>query len=168
MRTNIILKASDFLQRTNGIDTAVVLNRLAKEKSLDYFQLADYLDISSNRFNSLLNSRKLFILPYSQYLEKILGIDIPDFFPTLEKRYQERIQELAALRKGPDIRNFQKSTFWDVDMATIPWNTPDPGKIIRRVYRYGNEKERQTVLDYYGKEKVGKALETMYLFNRKR
>lgn len=168
MRRDIKLTANDYYFGMNGVNPAIVFSRMTEEKSIDNETVARTMGLSEERFNSLLHDHSLFLHPYASQLEEMFDIDIPYFFMTLEMNYRKRIEERKNLCKGPDIRKFQPSTFWDVDMATIPWNSPDPSPIINRVYRYGNETEKQTVLDYYGQEKVDKALASSPSFLRKR
>ena len=61
------------------------------------------------------------------------------------------------MKHKPDLSFFRRAIFWDIDLEQLDW-IENKEWIIQRVFEYGNEKEIETILQFYGKETVSSLL----------
>ena len=59
----------------------------------------------------------------------------------------------------PNLSLIRKSLFWDTDISKIDWDEHYKA-FIRRIFKRGNEIEKQELFNSYGSEKIGIALST--------
>jgi plasmid maintenance system antidote protein VapI len=88
-------------------------------------------------------------------IEEALGLE-EGFLMTLQAFYNIK-KEREKQRLTPDLSLFSAGLFWDTKIENIDWNLHKKS-IIHRVFEYGNEKEKQEILSFYGKDIVEKLL----------
>ena len=86
-------------------------------------------------------------------IEKALGMEEGTFM-ILQVYYDIKIErEKQQASMHPDFSIIRKILFWDTDMANIDWNSHYK-YVIKRIFERGNNKEKQEMMRFYGKEKI--------------
>ena len=88
-------------------------------------------------------------------IERALGLE-EGFLMTLQAFYDIK-KEKEKQKLVPNLSVFSPALFWDTKFENIDWNLHKKS-IVHRVFEYGNEIEKQEILDFYGKDVVEKLL----------
>lgn len=72
----------------------------------------------------------------------------------LQAYYAIKAEQLKEnIKQHPDLSLFHNALFWDTDMNKLDWKKQYK-PIIRRIFERGDSREKQAILDFYGKGKV--------------
>jgi hypothetical protein len=63
------------------------------------------------------------------------------------------------MQKKPDLSILRPVLFWDTNMAHIDWERQSSA-VIKRIFQRGNQKEKDEITRFYGKERSEKVIGT--------
>ena len=140
------------------IPTGDILKRILSKENISQRQLAMKANELPQQINDLIAGRRKFTPEQLIKIEKALGIEIPGFFYKIQANHTiYLIQRKEQLKHKPDLSFFRRAIFGDIDLEQLDW-IENKEWIIQRVFEYGNEKEIETILQFYGKETVSSLL----------
>lgn len=143
------------------IPAGAILKRILLKENISQRQLALKANELPQRINDLIAGRRNFTPEQSLKIEKALGIEILGFFYKIQANHAiYLVQRKEQLMHRPDLSFFRKAIFWDIDLEQLDW-MDNKEWVIRRVFEYGNEKEIETILQFYGKKTVSSLLAGM-------
>lgn len=140
------------------IPAGEILKRILSKMNLSQRQLAVMINELPRRINDLILGKKRFTPEQSLEMEKALGIEISGFFYKIQANHDIYLAQCKEqLKHRPDLSLFRKAIFWDVDLDHLDWIVNEKW-IIQRVFEYGNEKEIEAIIRFYGKNIVSASL----------
>jgi len=138
-----------------GLHPGFFLEHELKKKKLSKRRFALSLSEHPQTIGAITKGNRDMNTSLSLRIENALGLE-EGFLMTLQTFYDIR-KEKEKQRSTPDLSVFNTSLFWDTKMESIDWNLHRKS-IVHRVFEYGNEKEKQEILRFYGKDAVDKLL----------
>jgi plasmid maintenance system antidote protein VapI len=141
------------LEKYKGIHPGLILKRELKKRKLKKRPFALSLPEYPQTINDITKGKRNLTPEVSLKIDRALGLEEGTMY--LLQAYYAIKNEQAKERIGlhPDLRLFRRALFWDTDMSKLDWEKQYKS-IIRRIFERGDSKEKQAILDFYGKEKV--------------
>ena len=149
-------KAIDTLK---GIHPGAVVERELQKKHLSKRQFALSLNEHPQTIGAITKGRRDMNTPIALKMEAALGLD-EGFLMILQVYHDIKKEKEPKQRAAPDIKKFRPAIFWDTDIKKIDWQKQKKA-VIRRVFERGNEQERNTINEFYGKDEVADILSTI-------
>ena len=145
----------------SSVPAGAILKHILKKESLSQKELAEKSAIYPQRISDLIKGKRQFTPDLSFRLEKALNIPHQGFFCKIQTNHDIYSYQDEQERKiTPDLSKFHKALFWEVYSFDINW-IKNSNWIIQRVFEYGNQKEIEEIISFYGREKVFKALNSI-------
>lgn len=138
-----------------GLHPGFFLEHELKKKKLSKRSFALSLSEYPQTIGAITKGNRDMNTSLSLRIEKALGLE-EGFLMTLQAFYDIK-KEKEKNRLIPDLSVFSSTLFWDTKIENIDWNLHKKF-IVHRVFEYGNEKEKQEISDFYGKDVVEKLL----------
>lgn len=136
------------------IPAGEILKRILLKRNISQRQLAIRTEELPQRINDIVNGRRQFSPQQSLKIEEALNIEIPGFFYKIQANHAVYLaQRQERLKCKPDLSVFRKAIFWDVDLEKLDW-IENKEWVIQRVFEYGNQKEIDAIIGFYGKSTV--------------
>ncbi len=89
-------------------------------------------------------------------IEKLFGIEEGTLM-ILQVYYDIQRLKNKKRKNRPETSLFRPVLFWDTDINSIDWEKQKTA-VIKRVFEYGNSKEKDEITRFYGTETVKKVL----------
>ena len=91
-------------------------------------------------------------------VEKELGLE--EGFLMILQAYYDIAKEKRKIneQKKPDLTLFRSALFWDTDIQKIDWQKQKVA-IINRVFKRGNDLEKEELIKFYGQEIIDQILQ---------
>lgn len=135
-----------------------ILKRILLKLDLPQRQLAVKANELPQRINDVIAGRRRITIEQSLKLEKALNISIDGFFYKIQANHDIYLATLNdRLANRPDIKQFRKSLFWDIDINKLNW-TENRRWVVQRIFEYGNDREIKAVINFYGASQVFETL----------
>lgn len=137
-----------------SVPAGKILETILKKKNITQKELAVMLNEYPQRIYDLIKGNRKFNIKTSLVIEKALGIDIGGFFLKIQTNYEiyNHITELE-LQTRPDLSQLSKALFWDTRIEKINW-IKNKDWVIKRTFEYGNDREIEEIIRFYGKETI--------------
>jgi addiction module HigA family antidote len=134
-----------------GLHPGFFLEHELKKKKLSKRRFALSLSEYPQTIGAITKGNRDMNTGLSLRIERALGLE-EGFLMTLQAFYDIK-KEKEKQKLTPNLSVFTSALFWDTKIENIDWILHKKS-IVHRVFEYGNEKEKQAVLDFYGKEMV--------------
>lgn len=141
------------LEKYKGIHPGLILERELKKRKLKKRPFALSLPEYPQTINDITKGKRNLTPEVSLKIDRALGLEEGTMY-LLQAYYAIKAEQLKErIKLHPDLSLFRKALFWDTDMNKLDWDRQYK-PIIRRIFERGDSKEKQAILDFYGKEKV--------------
>lgn len=139
-----------------GIHPGFYLDRKIHEQHLKKGALALAVNEYPQTLTTITKGKRDMNTALSLKLEKALGLEEGTLM-ILQVYYD--IEQVKKKQKTgtPDLQKLRPVIFWDTDMKAIDWHRQYRA-VIRRVFERGNEREKNEITRFYGKDKVDEVL----------
>lgn len=143
-----------------GLHPGIVLQNELKKKNLARGRFAISISEFPQTISAIINGRRGMNTPLSLKIEQALGME-EGYFMTLQVFYDIK-QEKRRLVKNdhPDLSRIRPVLFWDTSIEKIEWQLQKEA-IIKRVFGYGNEEEKEEISRFYGADMITQVLNRM-------
>jgi antitoxin HigA-1 len=140
-----------------GIHPGLVLERELKKRNLPKGRFALSLDEFPQLIGDITKGKRKLSPRIALKLDKALGKE-EGFFMVLQAYYEiEEEKQKNKLNQHPDFSELRPALFWDTSPEKIDWEK-QKNAVIKRVFERGNQKEKDEITRFYGKEIVEKNL----------
>jgi Plasmid maintenance system antidote protein len=141
------------LEKYKGIHPGLILERELKKRKLKKRPFALSLPEYPQTINDITKGKRNLTPEVSLKIDRALGLEEGTMY-LLQAYYTIKAEQLKEqIKLRPDLSLFRKALFWDTDPNKLDW-ARQYKSIIRRIFERGDSKEKQAVLDFYGKEKI--------------
>ena len=146
------------ISSVKGIHPGAILKRALRKNGWKSNVLAENIGEHKQTISSILNERRGINPGLSIKLAEQFEV-AEDYFMQLQACYEVKKELEKALdnQKKPNLSNIREVLFWDTNPAKLDWKK-DKTAIIKRIFERGNEKEREEIVAFYGKEVVRSVL----------
>jgi len=141
------------LEKYKGIHPGLILERELKKRKLKKRPFALSLPEYPQTINDITKGKRNLTPEVSLKIDRALGLEEGTMY-LLQAYYTIKAEQLKEqIKLRPDLSLFRKALFWDTDPNKLDW-ARQYKSIIRRIFERGDSREKQAVLDFYGKEKI--------------
>ena len=139
-----------------GIHPGFFLENELKKKSLKKGQFALSLQEFPQTLVAITKGKRRMNIGLALKIEKSLNLEegflmiLQVYYDIAQKKKQEQIHY-------PDLSILRPILFWDTDLKTINWEQQKRA-VIQRVFERGNQKEKDEITRFYGKQAVEETL----------
>lgn len=137
-------------EKYKNISLSIIIKRDLMRLKMTQKSLAARIDMSYGYLNHLINSSCKFPLDSERKIERILGYE-KSFIKKI-REYQDASKKETEVNKkmyeGKSIPSIRRCVFWDINPQSLDW-IRHRKFIIKRVNRYGNAQEKQSVTSFY-------------------
>ncbi len=144
------------VEKYKGIHPGFVLKRELEKRNLKQRPFALSLNEHPQTLNAITKGKRHLNTALALKIEKALGMK-EGTLVLLQAYHDIQLEKAKLNTKTPDLSKIRKILFWDTDFEKLDWNQQYKA-IIRRVFNRGNETEKKVIKDFYGLEKINKAL----------
>lgn len=156
-------------QSMKSVPAGAILNSIITQQQQSKATVARKACILPQRLNDLISGTRRFTAETSFKLEQALDIAETGFFYIHQAQHDIYLLRLERQRQlHPDFNLLTKTTFWDVRLENVNWETAKVWA-IRRVLEYGEPSEVAELARFYGFESIQKEVEhpeSFRLFNK--
>ena len=139
-----------------GIHPGLYLERKIREQQLKKGHLALAVNEYPQTITAITKGKRDMNTVLALKLEKALGLQEGTLM-ILQVYYEIEQVKKKQHRDIPNIKKLRPVIFWDTDIKSIDWHRQFRA-IIHRVFERGNEKEKNEITKFYGKDKVDEVL----------
>ncbi|GAA4196724.1 hypothetical protein GCM10022289_02890 [Pedobacter jeongneungensis] len=136
-----------------GLHPGFFLEHELKKKKLSKRRFALSLSEHPQTIGAITKGNRDMNTSLSLRIEAALGLE-EGLLMMLQVFYDIK-KEKEKQKLKPDLSVFSHTLFWDTKIENIDWKLHKKF-IISRVLEYGNEKEKQEILNFYGKDVIEK------------
>ncbi|WP_300762303.1 helix-turn-helix transcriptional regulator [uncultured Bacteroides sp.] len=131
-----------------------VLEHILRKAKLTQKQLSEMSGIYPQRISELIKGTRDFTIQQSIDIEKALGIGIEGYFYKIQANYEVyAFLSEKELTQHPDLSKFSTALFWDTRIEKINW-IKNKEWVIQRIFEYGNSREIDEAIRFYGKDTI--------------
>jgi plasmid maintenance system antidote protein VapI len=145
-----------YIAKYKGIHHGIILDREFKKRSLRQRPFALSIDEHPQTLNAITKGRRDISISIALKIEEKLGLE-EGTLAILQTYYNIQKERQNLKSTGPDLTLLRNSLFWDTDINKIQWNKQATA-VIRRVFDRGNESEKNEITRFYGRKKIGSAM----------
>ena len=139
-------------QNMKSVPAGAILNSIIAQQRQTKATVARTACILPQRLNDLITGARRFTVETSFKIEKALNITDAGFFYIHQAEHDIYLLKLEQQRlHRPDLSKLTKTTFWDVNLDEVNWESGQRWA-IRRVLEYGEPSEVSELCRFYGKE----------------
>ncbi|MDR6781607.1 plasmid maintenance system antidote protein VapI [Pedobacter africanus] len=147
------------LEKYKGIHPGLILERELKKRKLKKRPFALSLPEYPQIINDITKGKRNLTPEVSLKIDRALGLEEGTMY-LLQAYYTIKAEQLKErIKQRPDLSLFRKALFWDTDPNKLDW-ARQYKSIIRRIFERGDSREKQAVLDFYGKERIKQVIGT--------
>jgi antitoxin HigA-1 len=139
-----------------GIHPGFYLDRKIHEQHLKKGQLALAINEYPQTLTTITKGKRDMNTALALKLEKALGLD-EGMLMILQVYYDIEKIKKKQNTSTPDLHKLRPGIFWDTRMESIDWHRQYRA-VIRRIFERGNEREKNEITRFYGKEKIQKVI----------
>lgn len=143
-----------------GVHPGKIIERELLKQKISKRQFALSINEYPQTLGSIIKGNRNMNTDLSLKIEKKLDFE-EGFLMTLQVFYDIK-QSKKDLNYCPDLSKFRKGIFWDTTFEKIDWKLMKKS-IIQRVFSYGNNKEKDEITRFYGKEEIENILSIIEL-----
>jgi addiction module HigA family antidote len=143
-----------------GVHPGKFIERELQKKNISKRQLALSIGEHPQTLGSIIKGTRNMNVPLSLKIEEKLGIK-EGFLMTLQV-FHDIKKTKRDINYKPDLSKIRKGIFWDTTFDRIDWKLMK-NSIIQRIFSYGDEKEQDEIIRFYGKKEVEKILSIVKL-----
>lgn len=148
------------IAKYQGIHPGLILAHELKKRKLRKRSFAIALNEHPQTFNEITKARRGITVSQSLKIDEALQLEEGTMF-LLQAYYEIAKEKCNHQHDGPSVR---KMIFWDTERSKIDWKRQYKA-VIERVFERGNEKEKEEIINFYGKETVIKVIGLEHLEN---
>ena len=139
-----------------GIHPGVFLEHELKRKKLKKVAFAHSIEEHPQTIVAIIKGKRRMNTKLALKIEKLFNLD-EGFLMVLQVFFDIATQKNTTKKTHPDLSLLRPVLFWDTDINTIDWDKQKTA-IIKRVFERGNQKEKDEITRFYGKNTVNKVL----------
>ncbi len=148
---------NSYIEKYKGIHPGILLARELNRRSIKQRPFALSIHEHPQTINAITKANRNINTALALKIDDELGFE-KGTFALLQTYYDIKIEKGRTQRK-PDLSKIRKVLFWDTDFDNINWEEKYKA-VIRRIFERGNELEKEVITQFYGEEKVERALST--------
>ncbi|HEY1038228.1 MAG TPA: plasmid maintenance system antidote protein [Bacteroidia bacterium] len=135
-----------------GIHPGFILERELKKRSLAKSRFALQVNEYPQTLVSITKGKRDMNTALALKVEHALGMDEGTLM-ILQVYYDIEKEKKKQKAETPNLKNLRRVIFWDTDMDKIDWQRQKQA-VIKRVFERGNDKEKNEIIRFYGKETI--------------
>ncbi|GGF06510.1 Plasmid maintenance system antidote protein VapI, contains XRE-type HTH domain [Chishuiella changwenlii] len=143
-------------EKYKGIHPGIVLDRELKKRSIKQRPFALSLNEHPQTFNAIIKAKRNLPTSLALKIEKQLNFEEGDLV-LLQAFFDIKKEKEKLSSQQNDVPTVRKILFWDINFDKIDWSK-NYKMIIKRIFERGNEREKSEIINFYGHEKITKAL----------
>lgn len=145
-----------WVEKYKGIHPGAVLARELKKRAIRQRPFALAIGEHPQTFNSIIKGKRSMNIGLALKIEKELGLE-EGTLPLLQVYYDIAVEKQKLENTKPDLSLLRRTLFWDTDIEKIDWQKQYKA-IINRVFERGNDKEKNELISFYGKDRINETL----------
>lgn len=138
--------------RYKGIHPGLILAHELEKRGIKKRPFALSINILPQTLNDITKARRRLTPSISLKIDRVLCLEEGTML-ILQAYYDLKEEKEKSPGPTPDLKNLRKILFWDTDINKIDWQKQSTS-IIQRVFERGNDIEKKTLLDFYGRSKI--------------
>ncbi|TCD28647.1 addiction module antidote protein, HigA family [Pedobacter psychrodurus] len=138
--------------RYQGIHPGLILGHELEKRGIKKRPFALSLSVLPQTINDITKGRRRLTPAISLKIDRALGFEEGTML-LLQAHYDLKEEKERSPGSTPDLQKLRKMLFWDTDIDKIDWQR-QANAIIQRVFERGNDLEKKTLLDFYGRNKI--------------
>jgi plasmid maintenance system antidote protein VapI len=142
-----------------GVHPGFILERELKKKKIAKSRFAIALNEYPQTLVSITKGKRNMNAALSLKIEKALDME-EGFFMVLQAYYEIELAKKKQNTAHPDLSKIRKILFWDTSFDKIDWQK-HKRSIIKRVFKRGNEEEKNEIKKFYGEELISSVLKNI-------
>jgi len=139
-----------------GTHPGLVLARELKNRNIGKSQFAISLQEYPQTFSAITLGKRNMNTKLALKIEKALKLE-EGYLVMLQAFYEINKIKEKEKKQHPDLKKLRSVLFWDTRIEKIDWENQKRA-IIERVFERGNDKEKNEITRFYGKEAVDKII----------
>jgi antitoxin HigA-1 len=139
-----------------GVHPGIILERELKQRKLAKGRFAISLNEFPQTLVSITKGKRKMNTSLALKIEKALELE-EGYFMILQVYYDIKLEKRKQHDKQPNLKKLRPILFWDTKIESIDWEKQKRA-VIQRVFERGNEKEKEEIIRFYGKESVNSLL----------
>ncbi len=139
-----------------GIHPGLILERELKQRHLHKGPFAISLKEYPQTLVSITKGKRKMNTDLALRIEEALGIE-EGYFMTLQIFHDIKEIKRKRSKLHPDLTKLRQILFRDTKIEHIDWEG-QKNALIKRVFKRGNETEKEEIIKFYGKEYVHRTL----------
>lgn len=140
------------LSMIKGVHPGIILERELKQRKLAKGRFAISLNEFPQTLVSITKGKRKMNTSLALKIEKALEIE-EGYFMILQVYYDIELEKRKQNDKHPNLKKLRPILFWDTKIGSIDWEKQKRA-VIQRVFERGNEKEKEEIIRFYGKNNV--------------
>lgn len=140
------------LAKIKGIHPGLILKRELERNNIKSSVLAMEINEYKQTISAIINQKRGVNPELSIKLANYFHTEA-DYFMLLQASYEVNKKLAEIPQATPNLNNIRKVLFWDTTFDKIDWDK-NKTAIIKRVLERGNEKEKEEIINFYGKTSV--------------
>jgi addiction module HigA family antidote len=144
------------LEILKGIHPGLFLERELKKRKLTIEEFANSLDEYPPTLVSISKGKRKMNTDLALKIEKAFGLE-EGYLMILQVYYDIDQRKKKKNISHPNLSILRPSLFWDTKIENIDW-TKYQNAVINRIFERGNQKEKDEIIRFYGKDVVEKAI----------
>ncbi|MBC6112221.1 transcriptional regulator [Pedobacter fastidiosus] len=144
---------NSFLDKYKGIHPGLILERELAKRNLKKGPFALSLREYPQILNDITKGKRGLTTSLSLKIDQALGFEEGTMLIFQVYHDIKKEKEKNNISNSPDLSIFRNGLFWDTEINKIDWQKQYIA-VIERVFERGNEKEKEEIIRFYGKEKV--------------
>lgn len=148
------------LEIVKGVHPGKMIERELLKRNISKRQFALSINEYPQTLGAIIKGKRKMNTDLSLKIEPELGFD-EGFLMTLQVFHDIKLAKRDVNYK-PDLSKINKITFWDTTFDRIDWKLMK-NSIVQRIFSYGNEREQEEIIRFYGKEEVDRILKIVKL-----
>lgn len=140
------------LAKIKGIHPGLILKRELERNNIKSSVLAMEINEHKQTISAVVNQKRGVNPELSIKLANYFHTEA-DYFMLLQASYEVNKKLAEIPQATPNLNNIRKVLFWDTTFDKIDWDK-NKTAIIKRVLERGNEKEKNEIINFYGKTSV--------------
>ena len=139
-----------------GIHPGIWLERELKKRKLSKGRFAISIGEYPQTLGTITKGKRNMNTALALKIEKALNWE-EGFLMILQIYYDIKMQKRKIPQPTPDLTKIRKGLFWDTRIESIDW-IKYKRAVIERIFQRGNEKEKDEIIRFYGKDTINDIL----------
>ena len=144
------------IETLKGIHPGLFLEHELKRRGLKKGDFARSINEYPQTIVAIIKGKRRMNTRLAMKIEKAFGLE-EGFLMILQVYYDISREKTGKKRDYPDIQKLRPVLFWDTNMDFIDWEKQKRA-VIKRVFRLGNQQEKDEITRFYGRETINKIL----------